>query len=163
MVRPQSCQVIYYFDTPTLGRRHQLFGRVRGSVDDSLKPSIENSMGNGKGKSVLYEQYLDPMQAEANVMVECCEIIKEARKSNKHHIYYSRSLSRGDDAQKRIGTQKGKKIILGYIEVRKERVDDEATKGVAIRTEDVTTRSVVKRLSNRMSVSGRGPPTPSAN
>jgi len=53
VVRPQSCQVIYYFDTPTLGRRHQLFGRVRGSVDDSLEPSIENSMGNGKGKSVL--------------------------------------------------------------------------------------------------------------
>jgi hypothetical protein len=103
------------------------------------------------------------MQVEANVMVERCEIIREARKSNKHHIYYSRSLSGGDDARKRIGTQKGKKIILGYIEVRKERVDDEATKGVAIRTEDVTTRSVVKRLSNRMSVSGRGPPTPSAN
>jgi len=28
VVRPQSCRVIYYFDTPTLGRRHQLFGRV---------------------------------------------------------------------------------------------------------------------------------------
>ena len=28
MVRPRSCRVIYYFNTPTLGRRHQLFGRV---------------------------------------------------------------------------------------------------------------------------------------
>jgi hypothetical protein len=28
MVRPQSCRIIYYFDTPTLGRRHQLFDRV---------------------------------------------------------------------------------------------------------------------------------------
>jgi len=28
MVRPRSCRVIYYFDTPILGRRHQLFGRV---------------------------------------------------------------------------------------------------------------------------------------
>jgi hypothetical protein len=28
MVRPRSCLVIYYFDTPTLGRRHQSFGRV---------------------------------------------------------------------------------------------------------------------------------------
>jgi hypothetical protein len=28
VVRPRSCRVIYYFDTPTLGRRHQLFGRV---------------------------------------------------------------------------------------------------------------------------------------
>jgi len=28
VVRPRCCWVIYYFDTPTLGRRHQLFGRV---------------------------------------------------------------------------------------------------------------------------------------
>jgi ABC-type transporter Mla subunit MlaD len=28
VVRPQSYRVIYYFDTPTLGRRHQSFGRV---------------------------------------------------------------------------------------------------------------------------------------
>jgi hypothetical protein len=28
VVRPRSCQVIYYFDTPALGRRHQFFGRV---------------------------------------------------------------------------------------------------------------------------------------
>jgi hypothetical protein len=29
MVRPRSCRVIYYFDTPALGRRHQFFGRVK--------------------------------------------------------------------------------------------------------------------------------------
>jgi hypothetical protein len=28
MVRPRSCRVIYYFDTPALGRKHQSFGRV---------------------------------------------------------------------------------------------------------------------------------------
>jgi hypothetical protein len=28
VVRPRSCQVIYYFDTPALGIRHQLFDRV---------------------------------------------------------------------------------------------------------------------------------------
>jgi hypothetical protein len=28
VVRPRSCRVIYYFDTPTLGRRHQSFGHV---------------------------------------------------------------------------------------------------------------------------------------
>ena len=28
MVRPRSCRVTYYFDTPTLGRRHQSFGCV---------------------------------------------------------------------------------------------------------------------------------------
>jgi hypothetical protein len=32
VVRPQSCRVIYYFDTPTLGRRHQLFNRVKFSA-----------------------------------------------------------------------------------------------------------------------------------
>jgi len=30
VVRPRSCQVIYYFDTPALGRRHQSFGRANG-------------------------------------------------------------------------------------------------------------------------------------
>jgi len=29
VVRSWSCRVIYYFDTPTLGRRYQSFGRVR--------------------------------------------------------------------------------------------------------------------------------------
>jgi len=29
VVRPRSCRVIYYFDTPALERRHQSFGRVR--------------------------------------------------------------------------------------------------------------------------------------
>ena len=29
VVRSRSCWVIYYFDTPALGRRHQSFGRVR--------------------------------------------------------------------------------------------------------------------------------------
>jgi len=28
MFRPRSCRVIYYFDTPTLRRRHQSFDRV---------------------------------------------------------------------------------------------------------------------------------------
>jgi len=28
VVRPRSCRVIYYFDTPTLWKRHQSFGRV---------------------------------------------------------------------------------------------------------------------------------------
>jgi len=28
VVRPRSCRVIYYFDTPTFGKRHQSFGRV---------------------------------------------------------------------------------------------------------------------------------------
>ena len=28
VVRPRSCRVIYYFDTPALGKRHQSFSRV---------------------------------------------------------------------------------------------------------------------------------------
>jgi hypothetical protein len=28
VLRPRSCRVIYYFDTPPLGRRHQSFDRV---------------------------------------------------------------------------------------------------------------------------------------
>jgi hypothetical protein len=38
VVRPRSCRVIYYFDTPALGRRHQSFGRVtKSSLNLSLK------------------------------------------------------------------------------------------------------------------------------
>jgi hypothetical protein len=29
VVRPRPCQVIYYFGTPILGRKHQLFDRVK--------------------------------------------------------------------------------------------------------------------------------------
>jgi len=29
VVRPRSCRVIYYFDIPALGRRHQSFGHVK--------------------------------------------------------------------------------------------------------------------------------------
>jgi hypothetical protein len=37
VVRPRSCRVIYYFDTPALGRRHQSFGRVSPrSVEDPI-------------------------------------------------------------------------------------------------------------------------------
>ena len=32
VVRPRSCRVIYYFDTPALGRRHQSFGRVINQI-----------------------------------------------------------------------------------------------------------------------------------
>ena len=33
MVRPRSYWVIYYFDTPALGIRHQVFDRVIGQVN----------------------------------------------------------------------------------------------------------------------------------
>ena len=32
VVRPRSCRVIYYFDTPALERRHQFFGRVMSFI-----------------------------------------------------------------------------------------------------------------------------------
>lgn len=38
--------------------------------------------------------------------------------------------------------KKGKEIVVGHIEVRKERVNDEATEGA-------TTRNVVKRLNRK--------------
>ena len=37
VVRPRSCRVIYYFDTPTLGRRHQLFDRINNILLESFK------------------------------------------------------------------------------------------------------------------------------
>ena len=32
MIRPRFCRVIYYFDTLTLGRRHQLFGNMLAAI-----------------------------------------------------------------------------------------------------------------------------------
>jgi hypothetical protein len=44
VVRPRSCRVIYYFDTPALGRRHQSFGRViLIYVDDILVTGFDAS------------------------------------------------------------------------------------------------------------------------
>jgi hypothetical protein len=36
MVRPRSCRVIYYFDTPTLGKKHQSFGRVTSQLNTRI-------------------------------------------------------------------------------------------------------------------------------
>jgi hypothetical protein len=36
VVRPRSYRVIYYFDTPALGRRHQSFGRVSAVVGEVI-------------------------------------------------------------------------------------------------------------------------------
>ena len=40
MVRPRSCRVIYYFDIPTLGKRHQSFGRVTKYATKVLKKFV---------------------------------------------------------------------------------------------------------------------------
>ena len=40
VVRPRSCQVIYYFDTSALGRKHQSFGRVILSPLSVSKPPL---------------------------------------------------------------------------------------------------------------------------
>jgi hypothetical protein len=40
VVRPRSCRIIYYFDTLTLGRRHQLFDRVSYNNSSLSKKNI---------------------------------------------------------------------------------------------------------------------------
>ena len=44
MVRPRSCRVIYYFDTPALGRRHQSFGRVKGESTQTYLKMFNKEM-----------------------------------------------------------------------------------------------------------------------
>jgi len=45
VVRPRSCRVIYYFDTPALGRRHQSFGHViHSATNNSLFIYASNSV-----------------------------------------------------------------------------------------------------------------------
>ena len=52
MVRPWSCQVIYYINTPALGIRYQLFDRVNGNFqiiekinDNAYKVDLSNKYG----------------------------------------------------------------------------------------------------------------------
>ena len=40
LVRPRSCRVIYYFDTPALGRRHQSFSLVNHLLKQSTEPCL---------------------------------------------------------------------------------------------------------------------------
>jgi len=47
VVRPRSCRVIYYFDTPALGRRHQSFGRV-------TRPSLMTGLGSREFAGLLF-------------------------------------------------------------------------------------------------------------
>jgi len=49
VVRPRYCRVIYYFDTPILGRRHQLFGRVKEHQDTQHWPLV-GAWGEEHGK-----------------------------------------------------------------------------------------------------------------
>ena len=46
MVRPRSCQIIYYFDTPALGRKHQSFGRISFPTCFLSKLSLSNVFFN---------------------------------------------------------------------------------------------------------------------
>jgi len=53
VVRPRSCRVIYYFDTPALGRRHQSFGRVTYielRIDYIYASSADLMRGEEKGE-----------------------------------------------------------------------------------------------------------------
>jgi hypothetical protein len=50
VVQPRSCRVIYYFDTPALGRRHQSFGRVKYRLKWGMKnqQGLESDRYQGK-------------------------------------------------------------------------------------------------------------------
>jgi hypothetical protein len=52
VVRPRSCRVIYYFDTPALGRRHQSFGRVIKKKKEGFKMVFKSDIFFGKGLSI---------------------------------------------------------------------------------------------------------------
>jgi hypothetical protein len=58
VVRPRSCRVIYYFDTPALGRRHQSFGRVRARSNRQIKSygGFESILKYGRPDILLTEE-----------------------------------------------------------------------------------------------------------
>ena len=56
MVQPRSYQVIYYFDTPALERKHQSFGRIT-----LLLPNI-GLLFDQKGSSPLVQSCYDDLK-----------------------------------------------------------------------------------------------------
>ena len=65
---------------------------------------------------ILWGMEKEKVCFRSSIWTQCKpRIIRERRKSNKNHRSHSRSLSGADDARKRIGTQKGKEIFVGYI------------------------------------------------
>ena len=54
MVRPRSCQIIYYFDTPALGIKHQSFDHVREEEDHQV--SFQSSFLCWVMSSKLFKQ-----------------------------------------------------------------------------------------------------------
>jgi len=60
VVRPRSCRVIYYFDTPALGRRHQSFGRVSYRVQEGCVCIILKSLKHLEWKH--YHHIREPYQ-----------------------------------------------------------------------------------------------------
>ena len=53
VVRPRSCRVIYYFDTPTLRRRHQSFGRVTYDLSQLASETADHVHNKRKRKKWL--------------------------------------------------------------------------------------------------------------
>ena len=74
VVRPRSCRVIYYFDTPTLGRRHQLFDHVRRlpnqETNERMKIVINVARGTCDSVSIVLD--LKKIKIEPKIMDCVC-------------------------------------------------------------------------------------------
>jgi len=69
VVRPRSCRVIYYFDTPAFGIRHQLFDRVIGATYRRAMLTLFHNMMHKE-----IEVYVDDMIAKSREGESCPNI-----------------------------------------------------------------------------------------
>jgi hypothetical protein len=65
VVRPRSCRVIYYFDTPALGIRHQLFDRVKREQEQVL------DLNNQAPKCMANASFYRPKFGTIDLMTNC--------------------------------------------------------------------------------------------
>ena len=69
MVRPRSCRVIYYFDTPVLGRRHQSFGRASHHAPQCENRNKNNNPPKTKVNLVEGEDIIAVIVSQVNMVI----------------------------------------------------------------------------------------------
>jgi hypothetical protein len=80
VVRPRSCRVIYYFNTPALGRRHQFFDRVNDTIESGLMIEMSKTLGYkivrfSMPKFRSYKEYYDIIWYKMNVSKEYDSVV----------------------------------------------------------------------------------------
>jgi len=118
-VRPWPHWVIYYFDTPALGRRHQFFGHVK--VHKKIILTKSNGVSDESCNALPYnywysfhiENYRPVFQVELNDLTRSgrCFTPKKIEKQRKAKRKDVVELTKNDEVNKLVGKEKTIKLL----------------------------------------------------